>query len=136
ATAAGSLEIASPGESRARPTGVAYAEVRALAWDGAGRDLLAAVVDGPGGALVRLKLDLRGKRPLRERFRTALPAPPVALAAAGEAIAVLGGGRLTILAKRGREVGRSVDVAGGFDLVALPGRPASTLPAWSDAPPR
>ena len=133
ATSAGTLEVAAAGEARSRTSAARLGDVRALALAGAGRDLWVGVATGAAGELVVLKVNPASPEPLKERFRTPLSVAPAALAVIGDEVDAVGRGRLIVLAKHGRVVRREVPIAGARDLAALPDKPATTVPGWSDA---
>jgi hypothetical protein len=122
------------GEGRARGELPVAGEVRCLCLAPNGKDVLVGLASGASGEVLALKVDPSAKQPLRERFRTPLPAPVSALAAAGEEVAVIAGEALLVLAKGGRHLRGQVPVPGARDLAVLPAEAKTTVPAWSDHP--
>ena len=134
ATGPSVVEFAAAGQTRAQAAPPLDGAVTALAVTGR-REAVVGIADGSGGALIGLKVDAAGRPPLKPKFRTPLAAAPTALRVAGESVVAVGGGELVVLAKRGRRVRQTLALPGAFDLAMMPEVPASTLPAWSDAPP-
>ncbi len=109
-------------------------EVRSMCLGPEGRDVLVGLADGALGELVDLKVDVSARAPLKERFRTRLESPPVALAAAGGEVTAVIRDSLVILGKAGRRVRARIAMPGAYDIAALPSEPKTTLPEWSDRP--
>jgi hypothetical protein len=120
------------GDVRARPGLGVGGEVRSLCRLATGRDILAGLASGDAGAVVGLRVNPKASQPLRERFRTPLPAPVVALAAAGEDIVAISGAELVVLARKGRRVALTLAVPGARDVAVLPRLAKSTVPNWGD----
>ena len=68
--------------------------------------------DGAAGELVGVRVDPKAQHPLKERFRTRLPAPVVAVATAGEDVAAISGDSLVVLT-RGWAADRQTGPAAG-----------------------
>ncbi|MFI5164993.1 MAG: hypothetical protein ACHQQS_00065 [Thermoanaerobaculales bacterium] len=133
-TGQGQLEIAVAGENRSLGKRSLAGTVTALAMTGR-RELVVGVAGGGGDALVGMKVDPRARLPLKPRFRTPLPAAPTAFAVTQDEVLAIAADQLIILVKRGRRVRQALPASGAFDVVLLPERPASSVPAWSDATP-
>ena len=127
------LEAAALGEMRARPALGVGGEVRSLCRVPPGGVILAGVEMGGAGGVVGLRVDPKARQPLRELFRTPLPAPVVALAAAEEDLVAVSGDEIVVLARKGRRVARTVTVPGAYDVALLPSTAKSTVPQWGDA---
>ena len=127
------LEAEVLGEGRARPDLDVGGEVRSLCALATGRDVLAGLGMDQGGAVVGIRVDPKAKQPLKERFRTPMPAPVVALAAAGDDIVAVSGDDVVVLSHKGKRVARSLNVPGARDVALLPLLAKSTVPDWSDA---
>jgi len=109
-------------------------EVRCLCLAPGGTDVLVGLGTGATGEVLALKVDPPAKVPLKEHFRTPLPAPVLALAAAGEEVVAVGGEALLVLAKGGRRVRGQVGIVGARDVAVLPSEAKTTVPTWSDKP--
>jgi hypothetical protein len=83
--------------------------------------------------LVSVRVDPKARHTLKERFRTRVAGPVVAVSAAGDEVAALSGDSLVILTGGGRRIGKQVPLPGGRDLAVLPENAKSTVPAWGDA---
>lgn len=127
------LAAAVLGEPRTRAGLSVGGEVRSLCLLPNGRDVIAGLSKGAAGEVVGVRVDPRAQQPLKERFRTPLSAPAVAVATADEDAAAISGDVLVVLIRGGRRIGRQVVVPGARDLAVLPARARSTVPAWSDA---
>jgi hypothetical protein len=126
------LEAAVLGEVRARQGLSVGGEVRSLCRLATGRDILAGLASGGAGAVVGLRVNPKASEPLRERFRTPLPAPVVALAAAGEDIVAISGADVVVLTHKGRRVARTLPVPDARDIAVLPRLAKSAVPNWGD----
>lgn len=127
------LAAAVLGEPRTRAGLRVGGEIRSLCLLPNGRDVIAGLATGAAGELVAVRVDPRAQQPLKERFRTPLGAPAVAVATADEDVAAISGDALVVLVRGGRRIGRQVVVPGARDVAVLPARARSTVPAWSDA---
>lgn len=127
------LAAAVLGEARTRASLRVGGEVRSLCLLPNGRDVIAGLATGAAGELVAMRVDPRAQQPLKERFRTPLGAPAVAVATADEDVAAISGDALVVLIRGGRRIGRQVVVPGARDVAVLPARARSTVPAWTDA---
>ena len=128
------LEATILGEPAARAGLNVGGEVLSLSLLTNGRDVIAGLASGTAGELVGVRVEPKAQHPLKERFRTRVPAPVVAVAAAGEDVAAISGDSLVILTGGGRRIGRQVPLPGGSDLAVLPDKAKSAVPAWGDAP--
>jgi hypothetical protein len=135
AVAAGgtAVEAVVLGDAQARPALTTGGEVRSLCLGANGRDVLVGLARGDAGEVVGFRVKAKSGQPLKERFRTPLPAPVVAIAATDEEVAAISGEVLVLLAKGGRRIVRRLGLRGARDVTVLPARPSSPLPAWSDA---
>jgi hypothetical protein len=122
------------GEGRARGALRVTGEVRCMCLAPNGKDVLVGLATAGSGEVLMLKVDPSSNQPLKERFRTPLPAPVCALAPAGEELAAVSGEALLVLAKGGRHVRGRLAVPGAREVAVLPAEARSTLPAWSDHP--
>jgi hypothetical protein len=133
-TASGdALEAAALGEMQARPALRVGGDVRSLCRLPPGGVVLAGLELGRTGAVVGIRVDPKARQPLRELFRTPLPAPVVALAALDEDIVAVSGDEVAVLARKGRRVARTCAVPGAYDVTLLPRTAQSTVPRWGDA---
>jgi hypothetical protein len=128
----GSLELIIPGGGGWRGGTGVPGRVTALAVSGTGKYLIAAVESEGGGAIVNVRVAPEKREPLHPRFVTHLPAPPAALACAGDDVLVVAGDAVLLLTKRGRRIDGSVAVPGASDVVMLAEHPVSLIPPWSD----
>ncbi len=130
------LAAAVLGEARSRPAVDVGGEVRSLCVLPSGRDVLAGLAVGASGEVVGVRVDADANQPLSVRFRTRMPAPVTAVAAAGDDVAAISGESLILLARRGRRIARTVAIPGARDVAFLPQLARSTVPRWSDTPGR
>lgn len=122
------------GEGRVRGVFPVSGEVRCLCLAPNGKDVLVGLGTSATGEVLALKVDPPAKQPLKEHFRTPLPGPVAALAAAGDEVVAVGGEALMVLAKGGRRLRGQVSVPGARDVAVLPSEAKTTVPTWSDHP--
>jgi hypothetical protein len=127
------LETAVMGEPASRAGVDVGGEVLSLCLLPNGRDVIAGLATGTAGELVSVRVDPKARHTLKERFRTRVAGPVVAVSAAGDEVAALSGDSLVILTGGGRRIGKQVPLPGGRDLAVLPENAKSTVPAWGDA---
>jgi hypothetical protein len=133
-TGPGRLEVAEPGADRAWVAATLEGTITAVACTERD-DMLVAVAGSDDASLVGMKVDLRGRSPWRERFRTPTPGPISELVTRGEEVVGVAPGRLLTFTKRGRKPGPTVAIPGASGVALLPEQPTTTVPAWSDTAP-
>jgi hypothetical protein len=132
--AAESLEVAVAGEPIARPALATGGVVRALCLLPNGWDVVVGLERDGAGAVLVVRADPGSKKtPLKERSRVPLPAPVIAVAAAGEEIAAISGDQVVMLARGGHKIARQFSLPGAWDIAVLPEKFRSTVPTWGDA---
>lgn len=107
-------------------------EVHALGFQMKTRTLLAGCQVGTGGVLLGVRAQLRPGKPVKERFRTLLPAPPVALAVTDNEVLALCSERVEVLEKGGRKLLRTLEAPQARGMALAPTEVKTTLPEWSD----
>ncbi|MCU0291976.1 MAG: hypothetical protein MUF10_08310 [Thermoanaerobaculaceae bacterium] len=107
-------------------------EVHALGFRPEGKTLLAGCQVGTAGVLLGLRAELRPGKPVKEQFRTPLPAPPIALVVTDAEVLALCGERVEVLGKGGRKLLRTLEAPQARGMALAPTEVKTTLPAWSD----
>lgn len=107
-------------------------EVHALGFQVKAKTLLAGCEVGTGGVLLGLRAEIRPGKPIKEQFRTPLPAPPIALALTDGEVLALCGERVEVLGKGGRKLLRTLEAPQARGMALAPAEARTTLPAWSD----
>jgi hypothetical protein len=97
-----------------------------------GKGVLVGLGREKGGEIVGVRVDLSAKPVLKERFRTFLPSPVVALAINEDEVIAATRDGLVVLSSGGKKARREIALAGAVDVAVLSSRPRTAVPPWSD----